>query len=97
MGVLNNIFKWIILERIKEIDEFSRSPLAKQERLLDYLVLNSANTEWGRRYDYKQIKNYKQFAEKVPLQDYNSLKPYIERMMAGEQNIVWPTDINVFT
>jgi hypothetical protein len=96
MGVLNNIFKWIILERIKEIDEFSRSPHSKQERLLEYLVQNSVNTEWGKYYDYKRIRNYKEFAEKVPLQDYNSLKPYIERMMTGEQNIVWPTDINWF-
>ena len=96
MGVLNNIFKWIILERIKEIDEFSRNPHSKQEKLLDYLVQNSANTEWGKLYDYKQIRSYKDFAEKVPLQDYNSLKPYIERMMVGEQNIVWPTDINWF-
>ncbi len=96
MGVLNNIFKWIILERIKEIDDFSKNPNAKQTRLMNTLLQNASNTEWGKIYDYKSIRNYSEYSERVPLQDYNSLKPYIERMMKGEQNVIWPTDVNWF-
>jgi hypothetical protein len=96
MGVLNNIFKWIILERIKQMEEFAKSPFMIQERLLTDLVQSAANTEWGKYFDYKNIHTYTDFAKKVPIQDYNSLKPYIERTMAGVQNVLWPTAINWF-
>jgi hypothetical protein len=47
-------------------------------------------------YNYKEIENAKQFAERVPLQDYDSLKPYIDRMRKGEHQILWNTEIKWF-
>lgn len=97
MGVLNNIFRWFILERMKQIDYFSKHPFEIQQKVFQDLIETAAETEWGRRYNYKNIGgNYNAFAGSVPIQDYNSLKKYIERNMNGEQNLLWPSAINWF-
>ncbi|HEX2617410.1 MAG TPA: GH3 auxin-responsive promoter family protein, partial [Flavobacteriales bacterium] len=60
-------------------------------------LVNAARyTEWGRRYDYAGITSPDMFRERVPLQDYTSVKPYVDRMRSGEQNLLWPTDIRWF-
>src|SRR5690606_25116029 len=48
------------------------------------------------KYDYNSILTPEIYKERVPIQDYNSLKPYIDRMVKGEQNILWPSDIKWF-
>ncbi len=60
------------------------------------LIAAARYTEWGRKYDYASVKNYREFIERVPLQDYESLKPCINRIKQGEQNILWPTEIKWF-
>tara|TARA_B100000953_G_scaffold269650_1_gene239495 strand:- start:2355 stop:3755 length:1401 start_codon:yes stop_codon:yes gene_type:complete len=54
------------------------------------------NTQIGREYDFKSIKNYKDFAERVPIQNYENVEPLIERSRRGENNIFWPTPIKWF-
>ena len=61
------------------------------------LVQSSKDTEWGRKFEYATIKNPDQYRERVPVQDYDSLKPFIERMMNGEQNILWHSYIKWFS
>jgi hypothetical protein len=96
MGVLNNIFRWIMLERLKQIEEFNQKPFQIQDRVRQNLTDTALNTEWGRKYNFKDLKNYQRFAEAIPIQDYNSLKPFIDRTMAGEQNILWPGSLSWF-
>jgi hypothetical protein len=50
----------------------------------------------GQKYGYKSIENLAQFKERVPIQNYDTLKPYIERMLKGEQNVLWPSEIRWF-
>jgi len=50
----------------------------------------------GRTYDYKSITRPEEFKARVPLNDYETMKPYIERLRKGEQNILWPTEIKWF-
>jgi hypothetical protein len=97
MGLLNNIFRWFILERMKEIEHFSRHPFEVQQRIFQNLIETAAETEWGKKHNYKAIGgNYTAFANTVGVQDYNSLKALIERNMNGEQNLLWPTPVNWF-
>jgi hypothetical protein len=63
---------------------------------LHNLISSAQNTEWGKQYDYKSILTVAQFKDRVPLQNYDTLKPYIERMLKGEQNILWPSEIKWF-
>ena len=73
-----------------------KHPIDVQNELLLNLIDSAKNTEWGRKYDYKSIKNYQEYKNRVPLQDYGSLKDQIIRIKHGEQNVLWPTDIKWF-
>ena len=72
-------------------------PIEVQNRLLIDLINKAKNTEWGNKYQYESIIYPYQFSERVPLQDYESLKPYITRMMSGEKDILWGGRIEWFS
>ncbi len=75
---------------------FMKYPIDVQNELLLNLVNKAKNTEWGKRYDFKSIKNYQDFKSRIPLQDYETLHKDIHRVKNGEQNILWPTEIKWF-
>ena len=75
---------------------FMKYPMDVQNEVLFGLIEKAKNTEWGRKYDYKSIKSYEEYINRVPLQDYESLKDQIIRIKHGEQNVLWPTDIKWF-
>jgi len=83
-------------KRIHQIELFMKYPLDVQDEWLHTLIASAENTEWGKLYDYKSILTLQQFKERVPIQNYDTLKPYIERMLQGEQNILWPSEIKWF-
>ena len=83
-------------KRIHQIELFMKFPNEVQEEWLEQLLTAAENTEWGKKYHYKSIENIAQFKERVPIQTYDTLKPYIERMLKGEQNILWPSEIRWF-
>lgn len=68
-----------------------------QKRIFAELVSRGRDTEWGKKYGYSSIKNYNDFSSRVPVSPYETLFPYIDRMMKGEQNILWPSTINWFS
>ncbi|MBY0542910.1 MAG: GH3 auxin-responsive promoter family protein [Sphingobacteriaceae bacterium] len=96
MAIVNSIFAWYMKKRIHQIELFMKYPLDVQEEWLHTLISSAENTEWGKLYDYKSILTVSQFKDRVPIQNYDTLKPYIERMLKGEQNILWPSDIKWF-
>lgn len=96
MALINSILSWIMKKRIHQIEFFLKYPHEVQEEWLFNLIQTAANTEWGKKYDYKSIETYEEFQKRVPIQNYDTLKPYIERMMKGEQNILWPSEIRWF-
>jgi hypothetical protein len=83
-------------KRMHQIELFMKYPHEVQREGLSKLLKSASDTHWGRMYNYKEIENAKQFAERVPLQDYDSLKPYIDRMRKGEHQILWNTEIKWF-
>ena len=96
MAIVNSIFTWYMKKRVHQIELFMKYPLDVQEEWLHTLVSSAENTEWGKLYDYKSIENCDQFKKRVPIQNYDTLKPFIERMLKGEQNILWPSEIKWF-
>jgi len=97
MALFNSIVSWVIKKRVHQIDLFLRYPHDVQEEWIARLVDTAKNTEWGRKYGYKSIKSSDAYKEQVPIQDYESLKPYITRLRNTEQNILWPTEIKLFS
>ncbi len=67
-----------------------------QNEWLKRLLYDARDTEWGKKYDYKHIDTPEKFRQTVPLNDYDSLKPFIDRLRKGEKNILWPTEIKWF-
>jgi GH3 auxin-responsive promoter len=96
MPIINSVFTWFIKKRIHQIELFMKYPNEVQEEWFEQLISAAENTEWGRKYHYKSIENLSQFKERVPIQNYDTLKPYIERMLSGEQNVLWPSEIRWF-
>lgn len=96
MKLINYGVQKLFASRYKEIDFFSEHPVEKQEQMLEKLLKTASNTEWGRQYGYKDIKDGADFGNKVPLNDYDSLKSSIERMIAGEENVLWPGAVKWF-
>jgi len=96
MPIFNSVISWFIKKRIHQIELFMKYPHDMQGEWFRKLVTTARDTEWGRKYDYKSIRTPEQFRERVPLSEYNDLKPYINRLRRGEQNILWPSDVKWF-
>lgn len=92
----NSIFAWIIKKRIHQIDLFRKYPLEVQHELLERMIDFCKDTDWGRRYNFRNIKDYNDFNSAVPLQDYQDIEPVVQRLMSGEQNLLWPTETKWF-
>lgn len=96
MEILNSIVSWVIKKRIHQIELFKSYPNEVQNEWLTRLLYTARNTEFGKKYGFTDINGHKSFIERVPVQDYESLKPYILRIKHGEQNLLWPNKINWF-
>lgn len=96
MEFLNSIISWIIKKRLHQIELFRKYPCDVQRELLSRLIEAAKDTEWGKKYDYASLRTVGDFKNRVPLQDYDTIKSYILRMKQGEQNLLWPTEIKWF-
>ncbi len=96
MTLVNSIFTWIMKKRMHQIELFIKYPHDVQDEWFQNLIATAQQTEWGKMYGYESIFNQEQFKERVPIQTYDSLKPYIEKMLSGEQNVLWPSEIKWF-
>lgn len=95
--LINKAFHQFYRLRYPRIRHFMDNPLQTQQEVLRELIQLSRHTEWGRRYGYKSIRKQDVFAERVPIQDYESLKPYINRMMHGEKDVLWGGRVRWFS
>ena len=93
MSIINSILSWVMKKRIHQIELFMKYPDEVQQEWLKKLITQAQNTEFGEKYDFKSINNYQTYKNRVPANDYEALKPSIERMMLGEQNILWPSEV----
>ena len=94
--IINSIISWFLKKRKHQMELFLKYPNDVQEELLFKLLHTAKNTEFGKENGFAFIKTYAEFAEKVPIQKYESFEPLIERCRKGEQNLFWPTKIKWF-
>lgn len=78
------------------IKAWKSNPQDAQREVLQELVTSAQYTEFGRKYKFSELFNVRDFKEAVPVHEYNDLKPYIERMMNGEQELIWNTPVYWF-
>lgn len=96
MTRLSAIYTGYIKKRIRRIQHCMDHPHTVQQEWFHRLIATAEKTEWGKKYGYASIKNYEEFAERIPVSDYESFKTHIARVRKGEQNILWPSRINWF-
>ena len=66
------------------------NPHQAQKNTLNQLLIRAQNTQFGRDHGFASIKSYKEFQEKVPIRDYEGLRPYVDKIIAGEEDVLWP-------
>ena len=86
---LTPLMKPVFKYRVKNIDRYAVDAEGIQRAVLARLVNTAASTEWGIRHGYSGIGSYEMFAKAVGVQDYESLKGYIDRMRRGEKDVLW--------
>jgi len=96
MALINSVVSWVIKKRIHQIDLFMKYPSDVQTEWLKKLLNAAKDTEIGNKYDFKTITNHKEYINRVPVIDYESIKPYIIRLRQGQQNLLWHSDIKWF-
>ncbi len=92
-GLLNKIY---FAPRYKEIELYAGHAEELQQKVLQRLLCKASATEWGRKYGYASIHTYEDFRKRLPIQTYEEIKPYVERLRGGERNLLWPGEIRWF-
>lgn len=96
MKILSPAISRLARLRLNRIDRFIQSPVQTQEQVFHDLLSQAQYTEYGKKYQFEKIYRIADYKRQVPLTDYESLKPYIQRIMEGEQNLLWNTPIRWF-
>ncbi len=82
--------------RLWRIEKWINHPVAAQREVLQNLVTTAQYTEFGKKYQFSKLFTVKEYKKKVPIHEYDDIKPYILRMMEGEENILWNTPVKWF-
>jgi hypothetical protein len=96
MNLLSPAISSLARLRSWRIEAWRDNPQSAQREVLQNLVAAAQYTDFGRKYQFSSLFNLRSFKEAVPIHDYDDLKPYIERIMQGEENVLWNTPINWF-
>src|SRR6187455_1141992 len=96
MNLLSPAISRLARMRFWRIENWSRHPVAVQREVLQDIVTSAQYTEFGKKYNFSKLFSIKSFKKAVPIHEYEDMKPYIQRIMDGEQNILWNTPVNWF-
>ncbi|MEI6050150.1 MAG: GH3 auxin-responsive promoter family protein [Bacteroidota bacterium] len=96
MTIIPSIVNWLNVKRINQIELFKKFPFETQQETLYRLLAKAASTEWGKKFNYSSITSISQYQSRFPVQTYEDLIPYVERLRKGETNLLWPGEIKWF-
>ena len=74
----------------KKIDKWASNPHQTQQNVFDELIKKAADTKFGKDHNFREIKTHKDFVKHVPVRDYEELKNYVDLMVAGQEDVLWP-------
>ena len=96
MNLLHSVASWYFKREISRIEQVTTRPVETQEAVFRYLMQEARDTEFGKTHDFAGVQQPEDLKKRLPVQDYDTLKPWIERVMNGEQNLLWPSTISVW-
>ena len=73
----------------KKINNWSSNPIETQNRVFKSLISEAATTKFGVDHDFMDISSHEDFIKRVPVRDYEALKPYVDKVVAGDSNVLW--------
>ena len=86
-SVSAKIFSKIVVLRIQK---WAKNPIETQQKVFRQLISEAKNTSFGKDHDFESITSFEEFVNQVPVRDYEELKPYVDRVVSGEENVLWP-------
>lgn len=92
MSITRLISKGFI-PRQRALQAYDTQAESLQAHQLKKLITKAAHTEWGVKHSYDTIHSYEDYARRVPIQSYDDIKPYVERMRHGARNVLWPSQV----
>jgi hypothetical protein len=96
MPLLNSVINWINFKRNYQIQLYREHPHDIQKETLLNLLRRARETYWGEKYRYDEIQSVKAFQKTVPIQTYNDIRPYVDRLRDGETDVLWPGEVKWF-
>lgn len=97
MTLINTTLTWLLRHRLPRIELLKKRPGDAQQRVFGQLIQKGKRTQWGKTHGYRDIRSVQDFQQQVPVSAYEDLFPYIERVMKGEQNVLWSSPIRWFS
>jgi hypothetical protein len=90
MGIRSTLAKPFSAYIASQTQKWSLNPFPYQEQTLKSLIASAKATRFGKDHGFDGIRNYDDFKKQVPIKDYEELKPYVEQVVAGKPDILWP-------
>ena len=87
---LTSIIRPLFAQRRRALDKYQTQAEQLQMQVLGRLLQKAKSTEWGREHDFADVHTYQQFANTSPVNTYEDLKHFIDRMRQGEADVLWP-------
>jgi hypothetical protein len=69
--------------------KWASNPIETQQKVFNDLIRQAKDTQFGKDHNFNAIQTFEDFAKQVPIRDYEELKPYVDRVVKGEENILW--------
>ena len=89
MSIKSIAAKFFAKKIYRETQLWAKNPIATQRNVFEDLIRQAKKTQFGTDHHFDQIKTFEDFSNNVPIRDYEDLKPYIEKVVKGEENILW--------
>ena len=97
MSILNTIVSYFVKSKIDRLEYVGKHPGEVQEQVFKKLLDRGKTTEFGKKFGFEDIRNFQDYQNKVPISTYEELFPFIEKMLRGEQNILWDAPVKWFS
>ena len=85
-SIAAKIFAYVVH---KKTQKWVQNPMETQQKVFQNILASAKETQFGKDHNFSEIKSFEDFAKQVPIRDYEELRPYVDRVVNGEENILW--------
>jgi hypothetical protein len=89
MSIKSFLSKIVAKVVVKQTKKWSENPIQTQQNVFSQLIKSAQHTAFGKDHHFDKIASYEDFVKYVPIRDYEEIKPYIERVVKGESDVLW--------